>query len=250
MTEQAPQCALWRRVDRHFAGELSSKEERELRAHVPGCAGCQHRYRRQLLWARFAPQPLSPQERIARGLGLGSRTATPVWRSPRTWGPVLAVAAALTLLVSWPRQPEFQARGSASAVEREFWAYRVRAGKPAPLGDSVAVDDELAFAYFVPKQASDAKFLLVFAVDEHQHVYWYHPAWTDPKASPRAVAVSEGRHELPEAIAHDFDCQQVTLYAVFASSAVSVAEVEAAISQGDPRFTRDAQWSRKVRVEP
>lgn len=248
MKRDSTGCRAISDVDRHFAGKLHPDEERRLRGHLPECDACHRRYRRHLLWAKYDPRALSPQERLGRGLGL-RLLARARWLSPRTLAPALAIATVLLWFAARPNQPapEFQARG-ATASAPEFWAFRIARGETAPLGEALADEDELAFAYFVPAEADAAKYLLVFGVDEHRHVYWYHPAWIEADAAPSSVPVSVGRHELPEAVAHDFDGRELTLYAVFAADPVSVRDVESAIKKGDPAFTGRAVWSRNLRV--
>ncbi len=250
MTDSATDCSMQEFVDRHFAGKLPPMEERRLRTHLPGCVLCDRRYRRQLLWARFDRRALSRQERLARGLGLAGKITGARWSSPRVLAPALAVIGALLLVMALPNlgSPAFQARGTSGPAATEVWAYRITAEGSAPLGDSMGQYDELAFAYFVPAEAEATKYLLVFAVDEHRRVYWYHPAWTDPDGSPQAIPVAAGRHELPEAVAHQFRGRDLTLYAVFVASPVSVWEVEKAISSGSAEFTGQVQWQRRVRV--
>ena len=70
--------------------------------------------------------------------------------------------------------------------------------------------------------------LLVFAVDERRRVYWYHPAWTDGSARPRAINISAqpGLHELPEAVAHRFAGRRITVYGVFTDEPLAVTRVE------------------------
>jgi hypothetical protein len=113
--------------------------------------------------------------------------------------------------------------------------------KPVALGEVMRASDELAFAFDNP---ASARHLLIFGVDEHRHVYWYHPAWVNPATTPTAVAIPGGRHELPEAVSHDLDGGVLTLYAVFANEAVSVRELERALDE----YTARAAWSTRVRV--
>ncbi len=141
-----------------------------------------------------------------------------------------------------PRDPaaDFQARGT--GVEPRVWAYRVAHGeKPIELGEVMSPTDELAFAIDNP---TEPRGLLLFGVDEHRHVYWYHPAWVEPAATPSAVPIASGRHELPEAVSHQLDGSVLTLYAVFANEEVTVREVERELDD----YTRRAVWRQRVRV--
>jgi hypothetical protein len=78
---------------------------------------------------------------------------------------------------------------------------------------------------------------MVFAVDEHAHVYWYHPTWRVDAPPPAAVAarVGPGPFELPSATRHDFDGRRLIVHTVFARRAVGVEEIErAAKAARDP----------------
>jgi hypothetical protein len=235
-------CANRHMVDRHFAGQVRPTEEASLREHLPGCESCRRYYERHLLLAELDPSALGAQERIAIGLGV-STSASTLWSLPRA--PLLAAAALAACLALFMLRPvdsasEFQARGI--ATEPRVWVYRVGPdGKPVELGDVMAPNDELAFAFDNP---GDAQRLLLFGVDEHRHLYWYHPAWLDPATTPTAVPAATGRHELPEAVSHQLDGGMLTLYAVFTSEGVTVRDVE----RGLDAYTRRAAWQQRVRV--
>jgi hypothetical protein len=68
----------------------------------------------------------------------------------------------------------------------------------------------------------------VYGVDEHRHVYWYYPAWSNPSDDPHAIAVDPGvaLRELPEAIRHEIDGHELTIHAVFLDHDTSVRQVE------------------------
>lgn len=242
-------CSAQRLVDRHFAGTIQPAAERELRTHLPDCVACRNYYGRHLVLATLDPFAKPGEERIAIGLGLAPgavpRTVAVVLRRPAA----LAMAALAACLLLWVVRPspgpgELQARGGESA--QRVWAYRVTPGaKPTELGDVLAARDELAFAFDNPDKA---RRILIFGVDEHTHVYWYHPAWTDPATNPTAVPAPAGRHELPEAVAHDLDGTWLTLYAVLTDDPITVREVEQSITRADRRFTKSAAWTQRVRV--
>jgi hypothetical protein len=73
----------------------------------------------------------------------------------------------------------------------------------------------------------------VFGVDEHGHVFWYHPQWKRAADEPRAVAIepTEEARELPAATRHDLDGERLTLYGVFTDEAPTVQEVERRIAK-------------------
>jgi len=77
--------------------------------------------------------------------------------------------------------------------------------------------------------------LLVYGVDEHQHVYWYHPAWPPSAAPPVPLvdAAGVGPHELPEAIRHPLDGRRLQIVALLFDRPLSVDEVERALLGAD-----------------
>ena len=227
-TTMHQQVTRW--IDDHFALRLSTAEEAALRTHLPGCASCRARYERHLLLARLDPRAPTPQQRLSRGLGL--RLAAP----RRLWGsPVLvaaALAAVMLVMVVRGRQAEhpamdgFGARGNGTAEQAFLWVYQVSDGTPPRLaGTRLAAGEDIAFAYANP---AGKKYLSVFAVDEHGHVYWYYPAWPAGASPPLAMPATAGAgpHELPEAVRHDFDGHHLDMYALFADEPLDVQALE------------------------
>jgi hypothetical protein len=248
-------CEQHSLVDRHFRRGLGRRAEAALREHLRGCVSCRDRYERRLLLAELDPRRPSAQARLGRALGLRRPLA---WRSP----PLMVLAAAVTaaLVAWWASRPEppatatFAARGAADGAPRVIM-YRLRPGSsPAIVADAIDETDELAFAYENP---SGWKHLVIFGVDEHRHVYWYHPAWLDPADDPSAIAIEGGpvRHELPEAIRHRLDGHQLRVYAVFSADQPTVRQMEAAVMAAPPlaaalglgRATAQSSWLLEVR---
>ncbi|MEP6651922.1 MAG: hypothetical protein ABJA82_01100 [Myxococcales bacterium] len=201
----------------------------------------------------------------------GNTTAHATWANRSWWGwSALAGAAAMAaLLLVTPvrtlRTPEtrrdaapaFVARGSSpppAGAMPELMVYRVASRKvaPEPAGDVISARDELAFAYRNSSgraagtgtlgQSTGTKttgrdflldYLMIFAVDEHGHVYWYHPGWTRADDNPSAIPASRqpGIHELPSAVAHQFDSKQVVIHALFSDRPLTVRQVEAAVAR-------------------
>jgi hypothetical protein len=221
-------------VDRHFKGAIEPEVERRMREHLPTCDSCSSLYRRYLLLGRLDPEAtLSPEERIARGLGLRRR------RWPRIVVPMVAVVAvaavSLTVLGLPRRTDEFVARGAitppADPSSRVF-VYDVGPGTAAaPVGASLKSGHELAFAYV---NGAAKRRLAIFGVDETRRVYWFFPAWTDESSDPVAIPVeSDGlRHELPEAIRHHFVGAHLEIRSVFLDEPMSVRQIEALL-QGE-----------------
>jgi hypothetical protein len=224
-------CPTASLVDRHFALRIRPREERTLREHLSSCRICSDRYERYLVLWPLDPRAPDAKRRLAVGLGLSPR------RVPRSV-PLLAAAAVCAFLIAivLVRPSSGNARGvvARGGAGSRLFIYRVRSGAaPTPVADRIAQSDELAFAY---ENGAGRRRLLVFAVDEHRHVYWYHPAWEDAAADPVAVAISTagGVHELPEAIGHAYDGNDLVLYALFTDEPLSVRTIEQWSSRAEP----------------
>jgi hypothetical protein len=237
-------CLMTARVDRHFARTLDPAGERAMREHLPTCASCRARYERQLLLEQLDPDAAGPQARIASGLGIGGgaararvlRTATPLIGA-------LALAAAIAFLVLRPAGPGspldtgFTARGGADASASStsddlvyVLVYRGRGATdagPTRAGASIRRGDELSFGY---GNTAGKRYLMVYGVDEHRHVFWYYPGWSDPKEDPSSVAIAPGTQSLPDAIKHDLDGKLLEIHAVFTDAPLTVKAVEALVS--------------------
>lgn len=233
----AERCLMTARVDRHFARRLDPAGERAMREHLPTCADCRARYEKHLLLEKLDPDAAGPQERIASGLGIGGsrpallRSATPIVGA-------LALAAAILFLVTRPSgsgsplDTGFTARGGGDASVADDTTYVVvhrgatDAG-PTRAGASIHRSDELAFGY---GNLASKRYLMIYGVDEHRHVYWYYPAWSDPKEDPRSIAIAPGTQSLPDAIKHDLDGKHLDIHAVFTDSPLGVKAVESQIA--------------------
>ena len=237
-------CTATHRVDRHFDGTLPPSEEHEMREHLPACTGCRARYERRLLLAELDPATLSAKDRIGRGLGLAKPAPIALaarWGAPAT---ALAIAAAVLLFFGSralrTQDSEFTARGggggSEVATTSSVLVYRAAPqGKPSLAGDSIGARDELAFAY---ENASAKRYLMIFAIDEHRHVYWYHPGWSNPGEDPTSIPIetTPGVHHLHEAIAHELDGRELEIHALFTDSPLSVKTVERLLTTETPRL--------------
>jgi hypothetical protein len=227
-------CSKTKLVDAHFARTITPEEERELRAHLDACNACHSRYRRRQLLAKLDPEAPSTEARLAHGLGLAVDTPAKKERGNvvalRTFAVAAVVALAAMMLFRvttksaddgfTPRGP-----GSNGATSSVQIVRATKGSEPSLVDGSIRADDELAFAYDNAKQKP---YLLVFGVDEHGHVYWYHPAWTNAADDPAAIRIDAngGRHELREAVAHDLDGQTLEIHALFTDRPVTVREVE------------------------
>jgi hypothetical protein len=220
-------------VERHFSGRGSVGDERAMRAHLPGCEECRRLYERLLVGAQLDPRALSAQDRLARGLGFAPSRPRRAWVWPALT--VGAVASACLVLVLVRGQGGFVERGGRLDDQSELLVYRTpRHGTPDRVrrGAHIRADEELAFAYRNPEGFAH---LAVFAVDEHRHVYWYHPAWTDPASDPSSVGVAASASpvELGEAVAHDLDGKHLRVHALFTRTPLTVRQVEKVIAQHD-----------------
>ncbi len=250
-------CPMRGHVDNHFARRLKPREEHSLREHLPGCGACKSIYERHLLLRRLDPKSSrGDQDRLGQGLGLV--------RPPLPVAPAAAALSVLAVLVlgvmatrpdPFANTEGFTARGGAATASSEaLRVYRVRPGLAAEaVGEAIRPGDELAFAYQNPRAR---KWLLIYGVDEHNHVYWFHPSWSDPDTNPLAVQAFEGMalHELPEAISHTFDGKRLVLHGVLSDERLSVKQAEA-LMQGrapsDPLPLPGAEnTSFPMRVEP
>lgn len=243
----------------HFAGAASPAAEREMRAHLPICADCHELYERHLLLASLDPAGVPLEMRLARGLGM-RRVPVPR-RAFFGWLSLCGAAAAAVILMGNLRArpsphaidetPSVSAaaatpasvagvvaRGGpsnvAAALTPEIEIYRIFTGQRGSstsekASDFVYAGDELAFAYRNP---AGKGWLMVFAVDEHAHVYWYYPGWSDVMQNPTAVSISAGLglHELRSAVFHKFDGERIMIHALFTDRELSVRQVEEVVA--------------------
>jgi hypothetical protein len=225
-------CTFSESVDAHFDRGLTPAREHALRAHLPACALCKRRYERQMLLEALTGPSSAAKARIRRGLPIAAawrRWVTPV-------AGAMALAACALLFLGRSRSEGFHARGQSEtpAAAPRVEVYRVTPGAPPTrIADAIGRSDELAFAYANP---TGKKRLLVFAADEHRHVYWYFPAWTRPDDDPMAVPIvaTSDLVELKEAVAHPFDADRVVLHAIFTDDAPTARSVEKRIAEAPP----------------
>lgn len=241
-----------RRIDAHFAHSISPAEEEHLRRHLPDCRPCRGYYDRHLVLEELEPDGGNAQSRLAVGLGLR------VGRTPVHFGFAVAAVAALVMIpvlgsalsshraadTSAPSaaQSEFTPRGAGDdPTAPHILIYRLAPNRPAErVNGTISAGDELAFAY---TNAGNFERLLIFGVDEHRHVYWYHPAWSNEGENPVAVPIARGAevHELGEAVSQQLDGRQLRITAIFTRDTLAVKEVEKMVrdaNMGDIEFGR------------
>jgi hypothetical protein len=218
-------------IDAHFRGGIHPEGERRMRAHLPHCHGCRGYYERHLLLEKVDPSGLGPEIRLARGLGLQPRKkALSSWMVANVCATAALLLVALVATRLRPSDGGFAGRGAVSPERAEIFAYRTNPWERLEAHATIRANDEIAFAYTNP---GEFRRLLVYGVDEHGHVYWYHPAWVEPMDDPHAIAIAAGPElrELPEAIRHSLAGRELTLHAVFVNEDVSVRRVESLLAR-------------------
>ncbi len=152
------------------------------------------------------------------------------------WGAIPAAALALCLGIGFglhlsrPALPP-QARGGDPGVHSQLLVYEIGRGGPVrPAIRQIRRDSGLAFAYV---NAAHRRRLMIFGVDEDRRVFWYQPAWTDPRDNPAAVPVADDAavHEIPQAVTHPLRGHQLRLFGAFGDQPLTVREVEAAVKR-------------------
>ena len=220
-------CKMQTHVDAHFSGRIKPKNENILRQHLKDCQSCRKYYNRHLIVSDLDPKALDAQTRLAIGLGFQPRKKSP--------SNIISYSASLTavialLIVFIPgvfstSENGFSKRGTTQTDPR-ILVFHLNQEKPPTLVESgIQASDELAFAYENP---SGKKWLMVFGVDEHRNIYWYHPAWQDSSENPISVPILQtiGIKELPEAISHDIRGKALQIYGLFSDREMTVREIE------------------------
>lgn len=252
----------------HVDGELTENQRRELSRHLEGCSACASvvdeltRLTTRLgpdddEWANVdlvAPvsqridQLADPSATAARGPA--RQRARRRWL-PYTLGGLATAAAAAVLLVlllpalrqqtTAPPPPGkgggaggFAIRGGkddAGAARKwvKLWIYRSTKRGYLPVRDRISRDARLVFGYRSAKAA--LQHLMIVAVAPDGRHYWYYPAVKGAARSGKSVAIRLGKHELPDEISHPLSAGALKLHALFSTRALTVAEVEAALSK-------------------
>lgn len=115
-------------------------------------------------------------------------------------------------------------------------------GGSEPVTERIRAGDGLLMAYSNP--GTDARWLMVFAVDDGCHVHWFYPAYQRAGENPTAIAIGvrENGVELGEEIRHDFRSRQLCLHSLFLVHPMNVLEVEEIVR----RACEEPQWTSSV----
>lgn len=218
-------------VDDHFAQRTNAATEQALRDELARCTECAAWYERHLLFGALTGEA-EPRERLLRAFGLPRRGR--LW--VRVLVPVLAtsVAVLIGIVVSrgLSRDDGFTPRGAeVSGVGLDI--YRVTGSTSARVGSSLSPSDALAFSY---QNGAGKRWLMIFAVDVHGRVYWYHPAWEQASETPKAVPIDSGPgwHELPAAITQPLQPGRLEVRALFLDERLDVRQVETTLEETRP----------------
>jgi len=223
-------CPRW--IALHFGRALPRTAERRMRRHLADCAGCRDLYDTQLLLeGEGQPAAAERRERLARAL-----LDPPARNAPRRRLVLAGATAAALLLLAvvvprLARPPGFVAKGGSEGDGSRYVSVAVYARQRGTLERvrrRVAPRQGLAFAY---SNGSPRRFdrLLLFAVDERHEIYWYYPAWTDPRSNPAAVPIRQGSGiELPDEVTHRYGGSRLRIFALFSRRRdLTVRQVEA-----------------------
>ncbi len=192
-----------------------------------------------LAQAVTALPPLSPpagwQQRVSRRMAPRPR------RVPARLA-LVASAAVLTVLAIRAIPPAVEGDGARVAVRGETGSGEpldpsvevvrvLEGGRLQPAHVSVRAGEALLFAYSNP--GSRFSHLMVFAVDDRRHTYWFYPAVEENTPHPVAVPIERARAgvELNEEIRHTLPIGRVTVFALFLQAPLSVAEVEESVAR-------------------
>jgi len=260
-------CLNFKELTRYMADDLPPERAAAFEQHVaicPRCAGLREEL--AVMAARIAPDPgefddpaLADEVMTLIKLGRAQPRGTPDvgrtgrWRWALVPAAAAALAVALVVLVPAIRQtgmpPEVHAPGTAPAggesgfqargggdEQPDRWVslsiYRAGGDGYEPVGESLAANDDLAFAY-EDRSPKPYGYLMILAVDGRGKIFWYYPAHLREGENPHSVRTTgrPGQVELPEAVRHDLVPGKLRIFALFARRALDVGTVEALVSR-------------------
>jgi hypothetical protein len=221
-----------RRIDAYFEGRLGPASEARMRRHLGRCADCRARYERHLV--AEAALPDGERRGEDRGWqGILAAAQVPAARPRRGLVPalVLAGAAALVVIVPLARRPSEPVErggpaGTALGSPAVHLFRSLPGGKAAPVTDRIGAGDGWLIAYSNP--GTDARWLMVFAVDDACAVHWFHPAYEHAGENPAAVPIRTGENgvELGEEIRHQLGPGRLRVFGLFLREPLKVLVVE------------------------
>ena len=224
-----------RRIDHYFEGRLGPASQARMRRHLGRCADCRARYERHLV--AEAALPDGDRRVEDRGWqGILAAAQVPAARSRRALVPalMLAGAAALVVIVPLARRPSEPVErgwrggpaGAALGLPAVHLFRSLPGAKAAPVTDRIGVGDGWLIAYSNP--GTDARWLMVFAVDEACGVHWFHPAYERAGENPAAVPIRTGENgvELGEEIRHPLHPGRLGVFGLFLREPLKVLAVE------------------------
>lgn len=239
-------------------GELSVNQCKELKEHFAQCSLCEKALGEfERILKRMAPSEEDKDPALVNGImaaishGLVKRplkeqeTSRPWYKW--LWAPAVAIAAAasvaaicfnLGVFTAAPKStrntdPAFLARGGAETAEAEnkrwfsFAVYaRQTAGQSAyqEVRERISPDTRLVFSYTNLQKAP--RQLMIFAVDNQGHIFWYYPAIDQRHPDPVGLDIQTGKFELSEEIKHELQPGPLKLMALFTKKPLSVSQVE------------------------
>jgi hypothetical protein len=246
-------CSMRSSIDRYFAGELDEHARQQLGKHLSVCEECRAYYEGTELVVQPVPRNIRSMIGSAIFLlfvvgGIGLLFLLPE-EPPETEAQIIEVER---YLQAQDRDREKEAVRQKSPAR--LWVYRrAPVGQPMPIENELKPDDELSFKY---ENASGWEYLLVFAVDEHDRMYWYYPGWGDEETNPAAVAIApkDKPTELPPTVNHRFEGTWITLYAIFTHRVLTVRDIEALLKgerePGSPVVPDSFEQTFLIRVTP
>ena len=221
-------------IDRLIAGELTTEQHRQVRAHVRDCTDCAQYYEEQrsveddlFASAGMAPSAIERmQELVLDEVGTRRR---PFW----SWSAMAVFAAAAAALVIWVQRPssEFTARGSSAAQPGAGIALFAidpasRSARHVGNGEHLPRGTVIEVAY----SNSDFDYAAVVAVDGDGDFTWFYDT---------AVAHDVRQEPLRGGWTLSDTPATVRIFAIFSKAPIDKGEVERAIagSKGASRGT-------------
>lgn len=219
------------RIVLHFEGRLRPALERGLRRHLKSCSSCRA-VNDTYLGAEAANgrSLIRQRDRLERAI---------FGRPARSWPKVAAAVAATALLAFFvvysPSEPDWRAKAVGGNPDPSQWVsirvYQRNKDKLLrPVDEEIVASKGLAFSY---SNRSEGQYnrLMVFGLDDNYRVYWFYPAWTEPSENPSAIPVKMGAsaEELPDEIHHDYQGNNLRIFALFSKESLAVKQVEAAV---------------------